>query len=210
MSHYQTSNLSKLELICSKLDFPSFTYDDFPAFTYDDFSAFTYDNFPDIFSEVTRCQITNLTTNTDEFQNVEILHTQQPSRGTKRKVKRLEFKEDELHFDKKKTKINRKRTDIKHENSKTICYCKRSRCIKLYCECYNRGKRCGKDCKCTNCKSSELSKQVLEHARLNFEKKKESSVCNCKKGCNSSHCECYKLGNFCGSRCKCISCGNKH
>lgn len=193
MNYYQTSNFSKLELICSKLDFPAFIYDDFP----------------DIFSEVVRCPVTNVI-NADEFQNFEIRHNQQKSRGTKRRVNRLDFKEDELHFDKKKTKINRKRKDVKHENSKTICYCKRSRCIKLYCECYSKGKRCGKDCKCTNCKSSELSEQVLEHARVNFEKKRESSFCNCKKGCNSSHCECYKLGNFCGPRCKCISCGNKH
>jgi len=36
------------------------------------------------------------------------------------------------------------------------CNCKRSRCLKMYCECFARGETC-KDCKCQNCSNTERS-----------------------------------------------------
>ena len=34
-----------------------------------------------------------------------------------------------------------------------ICNCKRSRCVKKYCECFIVGKKCNENCKCSNCKN---------------------------------------------------------
>ena len=31
------------------------------------------------------------------------------------------------------------------------CNCSKSNCLKMYCECFKAGKRCGDQCKCTNC-----------------------------------------------------------
>lgn len=34
------------------------------------------------------------------------------------------------------------------------CSCKNSQCLKLYCECLSRGKYCGPNCNCCNCKNN--------------------------------------------------------
>jgi hypothetical protein len=34
------------------------------------------------------------------------------------------------------------------------CSCKNSQCLKLYCECLSRGKYCGLNCHCVNCKNN--------------------------------------------------------
>lgn len=34
---------------------------------------------------------------------------------------------------------------------KIICNCKKSRCLKLYCDCFRAGEFCGKDCNCCSC-----------------------------------------------------------
>lgn len=33
------------------------------------------------------------------------------------------------------------------------CNCKRSKCLKKYCECFIMGKNCTDKCKCINCKN---------------------------------------------------------
>ena len=35
------------------------------------------------------------------------------------------------------------------------CKCKKTKCLKKYCECYNSGVKCGKFCKCDNCHNCE-------------------------------------------------------
>lgn len=35
------------------------------------------------------------------------------------------------------------------------CRCKRSLCLKLYCECLRNGRTCGKECQCSGCKNCE-------------------------------------------------------
>jgi hypothetical protein len=35
------------------------------------------------------------------------------------------------------------------------CNCRRSNCLKKYCECYSAGIKCGEHCKCDDCKNME-------------------------------------------------------
>ena len=39
------------------------------------------------------------------------------------------------------------------------CNCKKSRCLKLYCECFAARKMCDEDCKCTDCANNESHKE---------------------------------------------------
>lgn len=33
------------------------------------------------------------------------------------------------------------------------CNCKKSNCLKRYCECYQAGLKCGENCRCEDCKN---------------------------------------------------------
>jgi len=45
------------------------------------------------------------------------------------------------------------------------CRCKKSQCLKKYCECFNSGVTCGEKCKCSNCKNYVGSQALLERRR---------------------------------------------
>ena len=46
---------------------------------------------------------------------------------------------------------------------KVCCNCKKSRCLKLYCDCFGRGEPCSKECNCVNCyNNEEHQKERLE------------------------------------------------
>ncbi|KAL2534121.1 Protein tesmin/TSO1-like CXC 5 [Abeliophyllum distichum] len=49
------------------------------------------------------------------------------------------------------------------------CHCKRSECLKGYCECYRANILCSESCKCFDCKNCEKSK---ERSSLEFKKRK--------------------------------------
>lgn len=38
---------------------------------------------------------------------------------------------------------------------KTTCNCKKSKCLKLYCDCFALGQGCGPECNCTDCSNHE-------------------------------------------------------
>eukprot|EP00216_Chloropicon_sp_CCMP2111_P005863 CAMPEP_0198240510 /NCGR_PEP_ID=MMETSP1446-20131203/5602_1 /TAXON_ID=1461542 ORGANISM="Unidentified sp, Strain CCMP2111" /NCGR_SAMPLE_ID=MMETSP1446 /ASSEMBLY_ACC=CAM_ASM_001112 /LENGTH=352 /DNA_ID=CAMNT_0043923243 /DNA_START=102 /DNA_END=1157 /DNA_ORIENTATION=- len=42
------------------------------------------------------------------------------------------------------------------------CNCKKSKCLKLYCECFAAGRFCSKDCLCQNCGNLESNKAKVE------------------------------------------------
>jgi len=42
-------------------------------------------------------------------------------------------------------------TESKETKKKICCNCKKSKCLKLYCDCFAAGEYCTKDCNCTNC-----------------------------------------------------------
>ena len=50
---------------------------------------------------------------------------------------------------------------------KVCCNCKKSRCLKLYCDCFARGKGCTKECNCQNCLNNESNVEERKTAMLN-------------------------------------------
>jgi len=113
---------------------------------------------------------------------------------------------------------------IKEEKSKKkfTCNCKKTKCLKLYCECFANNEYCI-DCKCCECSNVignefEIKKNYNEvkdknpvALKLNLiSKNNENSIgCNCtKSNCLKKYCECFKIKKFCGENCRCRDCDN--
>ncbi|GMI49440.1 hypothetical protein ScalyP_jg8310 [Parmales sp. scaly parma] len=108
------------------------------------------------------------------------------------------------------------------------CRCKKSRCLKLYCECFAAAVYCTSEtCKCADCNNLEAFErervEAIECAlsrnpdafdnKLTKATKRAnmtgSNGCNCKRSvCLKKYCECFFTGNLCGKTCKCINCEN--
>ena len=136
--------------------------------------------------------------------------------------------------------INKKINNIKNEiggeqNNKIHCTCKKTKCIKKYCECYSSGIFCF-NCKCENCENKSLfndnnniknnfsnnkkeeeikeKKDIKQKNENNYDiidnSSKKLIICTCSKsGCNKNYCECFKAKVKCNNKCRCIKCLNK-
>ncbi|DBB01925.1 hypothetical protein WJX77_005673 [Trebouxia sp. C0004] len=102
------------------------------------------------------------------------------------------------------------------------CTCKKSRCLKLYCECFAAGVFCD-NCMCINCCNTleavsmvhEAKKNIIKARPSAFEPKvinatqQHSKGCNCRKSrCLKKYCECFQAGVLCTEACRCLDCHN--
>ena len=53
----------------------------------------------------------------------------------------------------------------------TKCHCSRSKCLKLYCECFARGDNCGPECACNNCCNLQGHEDEIEAAKVDITKR---------------------------------------
>mmetsp|Transcript_2556 Transcript_2556/g.2954 ORF Transcript_2556/g.2954 Transcript_2556/m.2954 type:complete len:376 (+) Transcript_2556:110-1237(+) len=101
--------------------------------------------------------------------------------------------------------------------SKKPCRCKKSKCLKLYCECFASQLHCGVACLCIQCQnyhgSSEFKGahlEVITKKPNTFGKRKGEIACNCKSTrCLMKYCDCFRSGFPCGLYCRCVACLNQ-
>ncbi|CAI9289377.1 unnamed protein product [Lactuca saligna] len=114
------------------------------------------------------------------------------------------------------------------------CKCKKTKCLKLYCDCFSAGFYCYEACSCKECfnlrdyedEVQESRECIEERNPLAFSPKihsleggdklmpnvqKHRKGCICKKSmCMHRYCECYKGKVGCWSNCRCEGCKNVH
>lgn len=103
------------------------------------------------------------------------------------------------------------------------CNCKKSRCLKLYCECFAAQKNCTPECNCVDCHNTAEHEEDKQTAITRIMAKNPFSLlrrtttesepivgCTCKKSsCQQNYCYCYKKGVHCNHLCKCVECENR-
>ena len=83
---------------------------------------------------------------------------------------------------------------------KASCRCRKSRCLKLYCECFASGTACTAMCQCNDC-----------HNFADAPPRKVAKPCNCRRSqCRTGYCECFAARRACTHACSCTGCANCH
>ena len=119
-------------------------------------------------------------------------------------------------------------TPLAESKTHVKCNCKKSKCLKLYCDCFRVSKYC-EDCNCLDCnncmeRETERSAAVSSILERNPEAfaprikhdaesmtKGHLSGCHCKKSaCLKKYCECFSAAVACTDKCRCMDCRNSN
>ncbi|XP_078180314.1 protein tesmin/TSO1-like CXC 2 [Carex rostrata] len=133
-------------------------------------------------------------------------------------------------------KKRRKKADSSDGDACKRCSCKKSKCLKLYCECFAAGVYCSEPCACQGCFNKPIHEETVLSTRKQIEFRnplafapkvintghelgedsnntpasaRHKRGCNCKKSnCLKKYCECFQGGVGCSVNCRCESCKN--
>ncbi|KAL9186214.1 hypothetical protein ACHAXT_005452 [Thalassiosira profunda] len=97
------------------------------------------------------------------------------------------------------------------------CNCKKSKCLKLYCDCFNKERYCA-GCACVGCRNTPVYDAQRDRAIADLLEKNPDAFkrhsgtgieCKCTRtACLKKYCECFAAGQYCGVACKCRDCEN--
>jgi Tesmin/TSO1-like CXC domain, cysteine-rich domain len=104
------------------------------------------------------------------------------------------------------------------KESLTTCKCSKTKCLKLYCDCFSQGKYC-KDCNCKDCHNNLDHKEerdlIIEKTKIKnpgafrVDISDNYKICHCTKSfCLKKYCECLQNNKACNPNCKCKQCKN--
>ncbi|KAG1346201.1 putative protein tesmin/TSO1-like CXC 2 [Cocos nucifera] len=105
------------------------------------------------------------------------------------------------------------------------CSCKKSNCLKLYCDCFASGSFCAGACRCNECYNKPEYEEIVNESKERIQSRMPHAFapkiirdgrnmittsnrhrvgCNCRKSmCMKNYCECFKAHVGCSSVCRC-------
>lgn len=107
------------------------------------------------------------------------------------------------------------------EKEEAYCSCQRSKCLKLYCVCFQRGHFCKDSCMCIDCKNTLRNDDTRKFVMESIKKRRPDAFgkrvrefglgCGCQKNrCLKKYCNCFAEMIPCDdSKCSCKDCHNK-
>eukprot|EP00658_Telonema_sp_P-2_P080648 TRINITY_DN8068_c0_g1_i2.p1 TRINITY_DN8068_c0_g1~~TRINITY_DN8068_c0_g1_i2.p1 ORF type:complete len:298 (+),score=50.10 TRINITY_DN8068_c0_g1_i2:61-954(+) len=101
------------------------------------------------------------------------------------------------------------------------CRCRKSKCLKLYCECFAASQLCTDACRCMACENCEGTFETqmrdgppdfsMQNTLYSMQPVNRALLrgCSCKRSaCRKKYCECFSTCRDCTSACKCVGCEN--